>query len=343
MSAALDHQMTAMPPGPDGGAAPSYLYETVRDLLAARIGSGDLPEGAILKEAHLASQLGTSRAPVRRALAMLAESGLIRPARGQGYVVGRAARGTMQMSSRELHEILRAQGDDIDRSATWERIFDQVVDEVSACMPFGTYRIQEGELGDHHNVSRTVAREVLWRLTDRRLIEKDRKSHWIVGQMTARDLHETFEMRRLLEPQALAHVAPDLERDWLEALSARVGAAIDTFPASGPAEMDAIDQAMFQSMYRGLRNSRMHGSIQRNQISLLVSRQFRHHFPMIDDLPALRDHAQILHHLRQGAVDVAQILLRNHLQRAEPLSIARLRVLSVLPPPRRVAWLTAIH
>jgi len=325
-------------------AAPApFLYVSVHDLLAARIAGGDLPPGTVLKEARLSNQLGTSRAPVRRALALLAERGLIRSTGGQGYVVGGAGTERVSMSPRELQEILSRERGDIDRTASWERIFDEVVAEVSACMPFGTYRIQEAELGAYHAVSRTVAREVLWRLMDRRLIEKDRKSHWIVGQMTARDLHETIEMRLLLEPAALAHVSADLDPGWLAALARRVERAIAAFPACGAAELDGIEQAMFHTMYDGLRNSRLLGSIRRNQISLLVPRLFRRHFPMRDDLPGLQDHAGILRHLREGDSAAACARLRRHLQRTEGLILARLRVLSQLPPPSHIPYMTAVN
>lgn len=324
-------------------APANFLYVTVHDLLAAKITSGELPAGAVLKEARLSHQLGTSRAPVRRALFLLAERGLIRTASGQGYVVGEGGVAQVSMSPRELQQILNHETGDIDRSAAWERILAQVVDEVSACMPFGTFRIQESELGDYHAVSRTVAREVLWRLMDRRLIEKDRKSHWIVGQMTARDLHETIEMRRLLEPAALAHVGAELDRGWLVGLARRVEQAIASFPSCGAGEVDAIEQAMFQTMYAGLHNSRMLGSIQRSQISLFVPRLFRQHFPIRDDLPGLHDHAAILQLLLNGEVDAACARLRHHLQRTEATILARLRVLSQLPPPGHVPYMTAIH
>lgn len=322
-------------------AAPAYIYASIRDLLAGKIGSQEIAPGTVLKEARISGQLGVSRAPVRRALALLAGEGLIRAAEGQGYIVG-TAEAPVHLTTRRLHEILTARPDGIDRSAAWERIFERVRDEVTACMPFGSWRIQEAELGDHYHVSRTVAREVLWRLMDRRLIGKDRKSHWIVGQMTARDLRETLELRRLLEPQALAHVAGALDRAWLGGLSARTDAAVADYPACGPDEVDGIESALFGTLYDGLRNSRMLASIRRNQISLVVQKMFRHHFPMIDDLPSLQDYGQILHHLRAGNGDVARVLLTNHLARIEPLILARLRVLSLLPPPRRMPWLTPV-
>lgn len=327
----------------DAGPAAPYLYVTVYDLLEAKISGGELPPGTVLKEARLSQQLGTSRAPVRRALALLAERGLIRTARGQGYVVGNGHEAGVPLSSRELQEILQREGDGLDRSASWERIIAQVVDEVSACMPFGTYRIQESGLGDYHAVSRTVAREVLWRLMDRRLIEKDRKSHWIVGQMTARDLHETIELRLLLEPAALAHVAPDLDREWLASLLGRVEEVIGAFPACSAADIDAIDMAMSHTIFDGLRNSRLLGSIRRNQLSILVSRLFRQHFPLRDDLPGLRDHAAILRLLLVGQTGAASDRLRQHLRRTEGLILARLRVLSQLPPPHRVPYMTPVH
>ena len=62
----------------------AFFYASVRDLLAGKIRSGELPAGTVLKEAPISGQLGMSRAPVRRALILLAEDGLITPAAGQG-------------------------------------------------------------------------------------------------------------------------------------------------------------------------------------------------------------------------------------------------------------------
>jgi DNA-binding GntR family transcriptional regulator len=320
-------------------AGPSYLYDSVYNLLSQKILDEELPPGALLKEAAVATHLGVSRAPVRRALAMLAENGLVRPAAGQGYVVG--AEMARRMSSRDLHDILAPATDGIDRSATWERIFARVSREIMSVMPFGSYRIQEAELGDYHHVSRTVAREVLWRLMDVRLIEKDRKSHWIVAQMTARDVRDTIEMRQLLEPRALLNVAPRLSQIWLDDLAARIDRAVIGFPACGAAEIDAIEDGMFQTMFEGLRNARMLGSIRRNQIALIVPRLFRQHFPIDDDRSALIVYGQIVRLLSSGSVDAAQVLLASQIKRSEPLILARLRVLAILPSPASVPYMVA--
>ena len=52
--------------------------------LRARIASGALPAGGWLREAHLASALGTSRTPVREALRALAAEGLVELVHNRG-------------------------------------------------------------------------------------------------------------------------------------------------------------------------------------------------------------------------------------------------------------------
>src|SRR5437868_13432957 len=77
-------------PLPSATGAASFLYSSIRDLLEGKIETAELAPGSILKEGSIAIQLGVSRAPVRRALLMLCEAGVIRAADGQGYVVGTA-------------------------------------------------------------------------------------------------------------------------------------------------------------------------------------------------------------------------------------------------------------
>jgi len=65
------------------------MSQTSKAVIALRelILQGDYPTGEILREAALAEKIGTSRTPVRTALAQLADEGLIEKAAGSGYVV----------------------------------------------------------------------------------------------------------------------------------------------------------------------------------------------------------------------------------------------------------------
>ena len=48
-----------------------------------------------------------------------------------------------------------------------------------------------------------AVRDVLGRLHERGIIAKTPSSHWIVGPLTAESVRERFQVRRLLEPEAL--------------------------------------------------------------------------------------------------------------------------------------------
>jgi DNA-binding GntR family transcriptional regulator len=322
-----------------------YLYAVIHDLLQDKITSGVLPGGATLKEGTIAAQIGTSRAPVRRALRRLAKSGLIRVADGQGYIVGKAA--PVPLSPRQLYDMLHDTGHGglgaVDRTVSAERIVEIVHGAIIAVMPFGHYRILESDLGEHFGVSRTVAREVLWRLMEQSYIHKDRKSHWIVPQLSARDIRDTLQMRRALEPNALRLVAGTLSPAFLADLVARIDVILAEFSRVTAPQIDAIEHDVCHHLFDGLRNARMFASIRRNQIPLVVSQIFRRNFPLRDDLPVLRLYDQMLRALIAGRADTAAELLDTHLNRAEALMLARLRVLSVLTPPSTDRWLNPIH
>ncbi|MDO5641997.1 MAG: GntR family transcriptional regulator [Paracoccus sp. (in: a-proteobacteria)] len=316
------------------------LYGVVWTMLRDKIADGELAPGARLSEAGIARQLGVSRTPVRRALAQLADEGVVRRRGSRGHVVEGGA--PVPLSPRDLSDIFADVAGGIERSVAWERIFDTVCAEITACMPFGSYRIQEAELGSFHHASRTVAREVLSKLSDRRLISKDRRSHWVVGQMTGRDIRETFAMRRALEPVALRAVGPELPRSWLGDLAGRIASVIADFPRCSSARIDALEHDMHGVMLDGLRNARMLGSIRRNQVAMVVPRLFRAAFPHRDDLETVHAYGQIVHHLLAGTHEAAAVLLETHLQRVEALTLSRLLVLSVVPAPPTAPYLLRV-
>lgn len=70
---------------------PPALWTSLRDALAADIAAGRHPTGTRLpSEAQLAQRFGVNRHTVRRALATLADDGLVQARRGAGvYVTGR--------------------------------------------------------------------------------------------------------------------------------------------------------------------------------------------------------------------------------------------------------------
>jgi DNA-binding GntR family transcriptional regulator len=84
---------SALPP-----LARTSLSEGTAELIRERIFAGALEAGSRLVEADIARQLGTSRGPVREALAMLRAEGIVREEMGRGTFVA-------SLGSRDIEEI----------------------------------------------------------------------------------------------------------------------------------------------------------------------------------------------------------------------------------------------
>src|SRR4051795_13137187 len=163
----------AQPAALEGPTGRPY-YEIVRDELARNIATGKLWPGVVLLEGPIATLLGVSRGPVKRALELLAEDGMIRRFGGRGYLVGRARDNVRPHRVNLLTLGLDVSGEiqDYAQRATWQKIYGEVAENVVACTPFGAYQISEAAMCAHFEVSRTVARDVLARLNHDGLVEK---------------------------------------------------------------------------------------------------------------------------------------------------------------------------
>lgn len=317
------------------------LYQSVLANLIEKIEAGDLKGGAVIKEGPLSSVFDVSRAPVRRALQMLADSGRIRPADGQGYVVGKGPE-TGPLNTSELERIFLDRAE-MDRAPTWENIYDGIKLDVTNCLPFGTFRISETLACNHFSVGRTALREALGKLRDSGFLEKSSRSHWLAGPLTARDIHEAFEIRQLLEPEALRQSARHFGKDALQEMCTNVDVALNNLDAATPEQVESIENELHRTLLGKCKNTRLLDTIEQNQFPFIVIRIFRRNFGLRPDLRSLEDHAQILQQLSKNQTDVACSMLQAHLENARINTLAKLRVLSILPKPETAPYLINVH
>jgi DNA-binding GntR family transcriptional regulator len=320
-------------------------YRAVRDVLAANIESGRLPEGTRLFTAAVADRLGISRPPARRALSLLEKEGMLRALDAKGFIVGSKAQAA-QAVTRNLHLL------DLDLAgeltlnvgqASWERIFEQVEHDVMNCSPFGAYQISEAAVGELYNVSRTVVRDVLSRMHERGIIAKDRSSHWIAGPLSARTLDEAHEVRRLLEPCALGGALPLLDRDEVIAMRARVRATLESGGAPSQATIDTLESDLHQACIRPVRNRRLAEIVRLSQLSHVINRLFGTYIGIHDESGMLSEHRLVYDHLILGDGAGAEAALRHHLDADHGRARARLKVLSVFGNPEIAPYLVRVH
>jgi len=319
------------------------LYLSIHAQISEKIARGALRKGDVIKEGPLASIFGVSRAPVRRALHMLSDEDLLQPANGQGFVVGRGdEEGTLTQT--QLEEVFQNGSEaKVGREATWESIYDSVLLDVTNCLPFGTFRISEAAACEHFSVSRTALREGLRKLQDNGFLEKSNRSHWIAGPLTARDVHEAFEVRSLLEPAAFRQSAALIDKATVQSMRQQVSDAMSDLETATAEDVEGIEDDLHRELLKKCSNARLIDAIERNQFPFIVNRIFRRNFGVKPDQSALEDHAQILDQLLKNQTDVACTMLEAHLESAEKNTLAKLRVLSILPKPTTAPYLISIH
>lgn len=120
----------------------------------------------------------------------------------------------------------------------WERVYKKLEQELCIRVLFGSVRIIEAPLAEYFSVSRTVARDVLGRMHSVGVVNKDGLGRWIAQRVSAEKIRELFEMRAILEPEALLRAAPLVASEELERIRNNLQLAI----SGGPVEIRAIGQ-----------------------------------------------------------------------------------------------------
>ncbi|QEM81269.2 GntR family transcriptional regulator [Halomonas binhaiensis] len=299
----------------------------------------------VLLEGAIARLFGTSRGPVRKALELLHEEGVISRFEGRGFLATSdpdsvvPARDPLTPSALRLNH---KEGSVVDQRSVAERIYDDVEDAVATCIAFGHFRIIETTLSDYYGVSRTVAREVLGRLRSQRLVEKGPRSHWLAGPLTSQAVLEDYEIRVLLEPAALRASAPLLARSELLEMQQRLQRLLDDPALLNAAEISRLENDLHRQCLRHYRNRKAAEMIAQSQLPILVNRLFFQSLGVPLCEPMVVEHKLVIDHLLYGAFDAAASSLESHLLASSERTRSRLKVLSVFPEPDLPPYLTRI-
>jgi DNA-binding GntR family transcriptional regulator len=320
---------------------PASRYETIRNTLRKAILCGQTIPGLVLVEGALAELFGTSRVPVRQALNLLHEEGLIRRFDGRGYLIDPEGTSETPLRVPLTHKLLglEPQEDLIDYRPLGERVYDHLAETVIHFMVFGHYRIDEQSAAEALNVSRAIVREALLRLRDKGLVEKEPYSQWLAGPLTAQAVKQDYELRMLLEPDAFRQGVGQVARRDLEAMLKRVIKAQEAGQRVQRADIEQLEQDLHVTCIAGVSNARMAAVIRQCQIPMNVGRVLHQTLNTSNDEAMLVEHRLIFEVLLYGTVDSACSCLRDHISKARERTLQRLKVLSVLPEPEIPSYL----
>ena len=312
-------------PRPDTTGFPDMqepLYTRILHALVSEIVDGTLLPGDRLMENRVARRFGVSRAPARKALAELETlgliDGLVAPARG--YVIHREA-------PQRAATLAPANGLPFSShmSPTWQRVYREVEDALTQRIAFGGWRLTEAGIAREFDVSRTVAREVLARLQAHGLVANEGKG-WIAPELSQTRVSDLYELRAILEPEALRDVGAQLPESHLDQmiddLQSVAGTVVDGH------RLDQFEADLHVDLLQRCKNLALRRAMTEAQSLLLAHKFFYQHtagtYPVE---PFLEEHLQILLPLRHGAIHDACDQLRRHLIRSSDRATLRIATL----------------
>ena len=304
------------------------IQQRAYQLLKSMIDDGRLSPGEKLLEAHVARAFGISRSPARHALKKLCEQQLIHEVQGRGYEVAGSRHGNNGTQQHATLDEIK-----IPAVARWESMYGQLEQALCATIIFSSVRIIEERVAEYFNVSRTVVRDVLARMHSVGLVSKDAPGRWIAPQVTPEKTHHLYEMRWILEPQALLQAAPHVPQSHLLHARETVIRSLDGFPRDG-FDMDVIENDLHETVLSYCPNPEILQALARTRILFVPTRDLfdpvlRIPLSLIAD--ALQEHRQIYDLLLNGEIQTAADALRVHLQQADDRWLQRFNSAFHLP------------
>lgn len=322
--------MSELSPALDRQSIQGRAYQLLKDM----IGEGRLQAGEKLLEVEVAKAFGISRSPARHALRMLCEEKLIRESAGRGYEVAgpRAGRRPGLAAGPSRRAVLDSV--QILSVPQWERMYGQLERELCAQVIFSSVRIVEERVAEHFGVSRTVVRDVLARMHSVGLVRKDSLGRWIAAKVTPDKTHHLYELRWLLEPEALRQAAPHVPAAYLERARATVVDALDGFPREG-FDTDVVEHDLHVTLLSHCPNEDILHALSRTRVLFVPTRYLFDpvlHIPLglIED--ALREHVHIYDLLLCRKPVQAARALHEHLRHADERWLKRFQGAAALKP-----------
>jgi len=206
-------------------------------------------------------------------------------------------------------------------ATTPDLIADALRDEIRRGELLPTQALRQEELAERFGVSRLPVRDALLRLEAEGLVVVYPNRGAFVVEFSADEVREIYDLRLLLEVDALQRAVPEMREADLE----RIERACDTAErgAVGPA-WGELDRAFHQALYAPSARPRQLAMIEglRGTVDRYWWAYQELHAHTAD---WIRDHRALVAACRRRDTATAGRLLEDHLRRAGDLVVARLR------------------
>lgn len=184
---------------------------------------------------------------------------------------------------------------------------------VTGELPAGS-PLSEPVLAEKLGVSRAPIREALIELELRGMVEFDDRGRTRVPTLTAGDLREILAVRTAIDPLAARLAAQRQDAGSLSAMEQNLAATIE---AKTLAELSRLDTEFHGLIMRAAGNRRLQAcwNVLGHQVELWISQMQRQREALSPDTHGrtVATHDEILHVIRAGDAEQAELLARQHL------------------------------
>lgn len=275
---------------------PSRLQADLARRILKQLRDDRAAPGHHLVELDLCAAFGVSRTPVRGALKLLAERGMVAARDGRGYVLAK------------LPETGEADHDGADEE---DRLFKALAEaRFRGALPD---QFTQQELVRRFGAKLAQVMTVLRHLAELGLVERKPGNGWAFVPEQTRVLSESYAFRRALEPQMLLQPGFRLDRGWAEKARAQhLKLRKKPWRAGDGVRFHAVNADFHEQLARGSGNRAMLRAVERhNQLRHFLLGQLD--YPMEQVHSAIDDHLEILAALEAGYADKAAALMLHHL------------------------------
>ncbi len=262
------------------------------------------PKGQRISDQALSRQLGVSRTPVRAALVLLGERGVVRQVHGRGFELLRVP------VPDEINDIAPpSEEETLYRKLMADRAGGILADEVS-----------EAELSQRYDVPRGTLRKVLLRFSADGLIHRQRGHGWIFAEslVSAPVVAESYAFRLVVECGALKQSTFSVDAQELEMLRSAQQHFLEVAETTIGRDEWFSANAQFHETLASWSHNRFLVQAVRQQNNLRRITEYAD----FDKLSsghvhsACSEHIAILDALKDNDTEFAEALLRRHIERA---------------------------
>jgi DNA-binding GntR family transcriptional regulator len=279
------------------------LHRSLAEKIVRHIRTSAMQEGQHLTEASLQDLFGTSRQPIRAALGLLAEIGVLERMPNRGFFLRDGTKNIVGASAE----------DRTSETAVYLQIAD---DRLTRELPA---RVSENDLMRRYGITRLALRRILTRISGEGWIERNEGRGWTFAALidSVEAYRECYEFRQVIEVAGLRGPGFRFDRAVLADLRRRQESVAEGgWCKLSQMELFETNSKFHEGLAELSGNRFLASTVQKlNQLRRLI--EYRQTLNTDQVLAQNAEHLQILDALDQGDTERAADLMFDHLGRAK--------------------------